>query len=332
VIIDYKALEAHQDLSSEINEGFGQMGLGVIGVKNVPNFIENRLNLLAFSRQLGNLDPEKKKELTRLNPTDFVGLREPTTDPSDIIDYLKGSYYANSEVDSSVDSGDRPENIWPKTCLPGFESSFKTLGQQTVAVGTLLSCHLDRLIKSKFNSYEGNKIENAMKNHKNHISRLIYYYPQFGKSYEWCLWHQDFTLMTALAPSLYMKHSTGQIISSQEIDDPKTGLFVRNRKSQLVKIKVEPDVLLFQMGEVTQILSGGMFECTPHCVLNDGKLDDVSRTSFITFMQPKGYFEMTSTDPQGIYIEHEGMYTLKGRWEKGINFNDYLQRCIKAIY
>ena len=332
VILDYQDLVDHKDLTYEIGQGFGLMGLGVIGVKNIPSYATNRLNLLSYARQLSFLDPSKKKEILTRSLVEFAGLREPTLNPKDIVDYLKCTYYANPEVDSSVDKGDWADNIWPRTCLEGFESAFKTLGRQMVDVGTLISCHLDRQIKEKYSSYKDNNIEIAMSTHKNHISRLLYYLPQSGNSHEWCLWHQDFTFLTALAPSLYTNHATGEVISDQEIDDPNTGLFVRNRKSQQVKIKVSPDVMLFQAGEIIQIVSGGMFECTPHSVLNNGKLGELSRSTFITFMQPKGHFLMDSVNPEGMFIEHEGMYSLRERWRKGMDFNEYIQAVIKNIY
>ena len=204
VILDYQDLVDHKDLTYEIGQGFGLMGLGVIGVKNIPAYPENRLKFLSYARQLAVLDPSKKPELMRRNPNDYAGFREPTLDPTDILDYLKCTYYANPEVDTSLDKGDWADNIWPKTCLGGFELAFKTLGRQMVDVGALVTCHLDRQIKAKYSSYKENNIEIAMSTHKNHISRLFYYLPQSGESHSWCLWHQDFDFLTALAPSLYM--------------------------------------------------------------------------------------------------------------------------------
>lgn len=330
-IIDYQDLVS-KNLSIEILEGFGLYSLGLIGVRNIPEYAQNRLKLLNLSRKLINLSPEGKAEMMRKQEQDFVGWREPNNNPKDIVDYLKASFYANPEVDSPLNKGDWADNIWPHKSVPELEHAFKTLGQQMIHVSTLMSQQIDQMISSKSKSYIPNTIHNISLTHKNHISRLIYYYPQNIQNDEWVVWHKDFTTFSLLTPSIYFNHLTGEIISGSEVDNPNVGLFVKNRKGDVVKVKMEPDTLILQVGEIVQILSGGLFEATPHAVLNDGSMKDIGRAVFAVFMQPKGNFVLDCDTPDNVFIEHDGIISLKTRWEPKITFNEYIQRTIKALY
>jgi isopenicillin N synthase-like dioxygenase len=44
------------------------------------------------------------------------------------------------------------------------------------------------------------------------------------------------------------------------------GLYVRNRKSELIKVTIPADCIAFQIGETAQIHSGGILQATPHAV------------------------------------------------------------------
>lgn len=330
-IIDYQDLIS-KNQTNEILEGFGLYNLGILGVRNIPKYDENRLALLKLAKQLTSLPRESKAEMTMRNDKDIVGWRESNNNPKDMLDYLKGSFYANPEIDSPVNPGDWADNIWPKKSLPALEPAFKTLGQQIIHVLALVSQQIDQMISLKSKFYKPKTMSDIASTHKNHKSRLIYYYPQNEGKNEWVSWHKDFTTLTALTTSMYLNHLTGEIISDNEVENPNVGLFVKNRNSELVKIRVEPDTLLIQVGEIAQILSGGILEATPHGVLNDGLQKDISRVVFAVFMQPKGDFTIDCDTPENIFIEHEGMISLKGRWEPKITYNEYIQKTIKALY
>ena len=47
-------------------------------------------------------------------------------------------------------------------------------------------------------------------------------------------------------------------------------------------------MLAFQLGESTQILTGGCLEATPHCVVRSDEIagKNISRNTFALFMQP----------------------------------------------
>ena len=66
------------------------------------------------------------------------------------------------------------------------------------------------------------------------------------------------------------------------------GLFAKNRFADSAKISIPPEMLAFQLGESTQILTGGYLEATPHCVVRSEGLagKKIARNTFALFMQP----------------------------------------------
>ena len=117
-----------------------------------------------------------------------------------------------------------------------------------------------------------------------------------------------------------------------EVEDEDVGLFIRNRKKEKIKIKSDSGILYFQTGEASQILSGGKLQSTPHAVLNNGKLGNVSRNTFGVFTQPREYFIMKTGDDHDVFLEYDGVPSLKGRWEQGITHGEFIRRTMEEFY
>lgn len=78
---------------------------------------------------------------------------------------------------------------------------------------------------------------------------------------------------------------TTEVIKSPS---PTSGLYIRTRGKQLVKVSIPEGCLAFQTGEALEIATNGRLLATPHCV-NVGSLsgdEEISRESFALFMQP----------------------------------------------
>jgi len=65
-------------------------------------------------------------------------------------------------------------------------------------------------------------------------------------------------------------------------------VYAKNRFAEIARISIPKDMLAFQLGESTQILTGGTLEATPHCVVRSDELagKKVGRNTFALFMQP----------------------------------------------
>lgn len=66
------------------------------------------------------------------------------------------------------------------------------------------------------------------------------------------------------------------------------GVYAQNRFTDMVRIGIPQDMLAFQLGECTQIHTGGYLEATPHCVIRSEELagKNIGRNTFALFMEP----------------------------------------------
>lgn len=94
----------------------------------------------------------------------------------------------------------------------------------------------------------------------------------------------------------------------------------------MARIAIPPHMMAFQLGESTQIHTGGYLQATPHCVVRSEEIagKKVGRDTFALFMEPN-YLERMKT-PDG--IPPEKVYStkaykippLKDRWDNNIFF------------
>jgi len=134
----------------------------------------------------------------------------------------------------------------------------------------------------------------------------------------WCGWHNDHGSLTGLVSPIYMDQSGQQC----PCPDEEAGLYIRNRKGEVVKAISRPGSLLFQIGETAQIHSGGHLQATPHAV-RGCKTPGVSRQTFAVFMEPQ--FDWQMDPPEGVAPQNAqssaaarslpaGVPTLASRW------------------
>ena len=117
------------------------------------------------------------------------------------------------------------------------------------------------------------------------MGRLLHYFPFDKKENiedDWCGWHNDHSALTSLISSMYVDKDGKEL----NFTETEGGLFAKNRLSEAAKISIPKDMLAFQLGEVTQILTCGLLEATPHCVVRSEQLagQQVSRNSYALFM------------------------------------------------
>lgn len=68
----------------------------------------------------------------------------------------------------------------------------------------------------------------------------------------------------------------------------------------MARISIPANMCAFQLGEVTQIISGGYLEATPHCVVRNSELAGrkISRDTFALFMEPNSLERLSV--PEGV--------------------------------
>ena len=146
---------------------------------------------------------------------------------------------------------------------------------------------------------------------------------------------------------------SGFMSSSGDVDilpgppDPNAGLYIRSRDGKLHHVKApSTSHLLFQIGETSQIHTGGLLQATPHAV-RGATIPGVSRASFAVFMEPNWGGDMqcpadlNPKEAQSSAAEAAlptGVPSLKSRWGTPdcpfttCNFGDFTKATLGALH
>ncbi|XP_021764470.1 uncharacterized protein LOC110729081 isoform X1 [Chenopodium quinoa] len=291
--------DKNEDLSALIEKGFGPNGLGIISISNVPGFSSLRQTLLRLSPKLAKLPEEEKEKLedpdSRYN---FGWSHGKEKLESGNPDMLKGSFYANPLLD--VPTLDQAliqrypaycgRNIWPQSALPELEVAFKAIGRIMLDVGMMVAYHCDRYVSEGMKVGKDEGLEQIIHRSRCHKGRLLYYFPtqesdrlKDDSMSSWCGWHTDHGSLTGLTCGMFLKDGV-----QVACPDRAAGLYVKTRNDETVKVVFGEDEIAYQIGETTEILSGGYLHATPHCVrAPSGKgVSGLERSTFALFMQP----------------------------------------------
>ena len=112
-----------------------------------------------------------------------------------------------------------------------------------------------------------------------HVGRLLHYFPR-DASGTWCGWHNDNSIITALAPALFYDAAGSEVPAP-----PGAGLTAMSRSGAEHRVAPPRGSVLFQIGEAAQILTAGALMATPHAV-QAGELASCSREAFALFVEP----------------------------------------------
>lgn len=188
--------------------------------------------------------------------------------------------------------------------MPELEKAFKDLGQIIVATGELVARQCDAYVHKLCPTYPEHSLETVIQESKCAKARLLHYFanptqssgeePDESDFSSWCGWHNDHGSLTGLTSAMFMDKD-GQPVSSAA--DPKAGLYVRSRHSELFKILIPENHIAFQIGETAQVHSGGVLQATPHAV-RGSYAPDISRETFAVFMEPM--YDALMVAPHGV--------------------------------
>lgn len=202
------------------------------------------------------------------------------------------------------------------TTTNNFQFQFPLAGQLVVKVGTLVARQCDLYTKRVLgaNIYnDKHSVERVVRESNTCKARALYYFPRDDDAPRsrdsWCGWHNDHGALTGLCAALYMDDSTGNQVT---LPDPQAGLWAKSRDMIEKRITFPADHLAFQIGESSQIITGGVLRATPHAVqalrFPDSKV--IGRSTFAVFMQPKNDFTMEIPKGRGIADVHTGQFRI----------------------
>ena len=326
---------------SNIEQAFGPSGYGVIAIRGVPSFLEAKNACLNQAYDLAHLNPEQLQEIE--DPTSLFNAgwshgKEMLKDNKP--DLAKASFYFNPVTDVPGTEEDRkrfpvsyPINKWPSQHLPNLESASKRLGCLMKEVATELSRHIDKYAESICPTYPPGMLHNELKDTEKVKGRLLYYYPLSGADSSvdsWIGFHNDSGYLTALAGDIYMDPQ-GNILDP--CPSPEAGLYVEDRNKQVVKVNIPSDCMAIQMGECTQIVTGGSVVATPHCVKGAPNLVRISLACFID-VPPATLVSAPPGSSAATILAKESTRVppLAKRWENGMTFGDFLTKTFQMYY
>jgi len=344
VTLQFADLLAERDLGDEIFKGFGPTGLGALVIAGIPGFSEARAKLLPLSYKLAHASDAVKASCEDPESLWNAGWSHGKEKLGDVPDVAKGSFYANPLYDHPVSEEERkrdpysyPSNKWPKAELPELEVAFKELGAIMFNVVVLLAKQVDKLVKKRIPEYQGN-LAKAIAVTRKIKGRMLYYYPTKAVADDgWIGWHNDSGFLTALTSALYFEDDTGKVVPNP---DPQGGLWVVDRGSTPVQLKLPADALGVQCGECLQVITGGLLVATPHAVRAshspEGK--SIGRASFPVFIDTDVDFPMSA--PPGVdrsqvfdKTPDSRVPPLDKRWTgNGQRFGDFLKTTFEMYY
>ncbi|XP_004348108.2 hypothetical protein CAOG_04283 [Capsaspora owczarzaki ATCC 30864] len=347
IVLDYADLLSGADLSAQIEAAFGDGpdALGALFVKNVPDYQSRRLQLLPFASKYAALPDTIKAKTTHPESSFSFGWSHGKEKFDGKLDVAKGSYYANPQYDVPTTDPELikslPElcsnNIWPEEDCPGFGDAFKNLGRLIVSVGELLGKQCDSYAERHLPGHKAHIYESIARS-RTCKGRVLHYFPQASAAIpaaaagagddsqyaSWCGWHLDNSALTGLTRAMYLDPQHNEV----ECPDPDAGLYIRSRSGKVVRVSIPADMLAFQMGESTQIRSGGKLRATPHCVRGamGEKAVGISRNTFAVFMQP--HWDETLDAPAGATVEDVAV----PQWKAGMTFGEFLKSVFTYTY
>lgn len=348
VIVDWKDVaNSTTNIQDELTRAFGRQGTGIIAIRNVPGFVEAKRDFLHLAHTLATLPPDLL-EATLTDPDSLynAGWSHGKEKLGDQPDFAKGSFYFNPVTDLPGTDEDRrkyplsyPKNLWPE--IPGFKGHAKRIGCIMKDAVIALTQHLDALAHSQRSSYPPNFLFNAMNGTEKVKARLLYYFPLESEKVQqkedsWIGWHNDSGFLTALAGDLYVNHLNGAVV---ECPDSNAGLYVATRRGTF-RVEIPPDCMAVQLGECTQIVSGGVFSATPHCVrgITLGA-PHIARISLPCFVDTPPSFPLVippGCDLQEVIdasVPSEHVPPLEKRWTyDGMPFGDFLTQTFTLYY
>lgn len=213
-------------------------------------------------------------------------------------------------------------NIWPdEGDVPGFRESAEELITLVIDIAVLVAGACDRYAVKAVEGYGEGYLQRVVKTSTTTKARLLHYFPAEGKEAagtngdlecsngagngdrkdvdedDWCSTHLDHGCLTGLTSAMFVDESTPPSNSSgsrkpiEELPkspDPSSGLYIRSRGGETVKVNIPRDCLAFQTGEALELITKGKFKAVPHFVKGvSGHVGGrTARNTLAVFTQP----------------------------------------------
>ncbi|PPS07751.1 hypothetical protein GOBAR_AA12911 [Gossypium barbadense] len=271
-----------------IMKNLGPTGPGLFAITNVPDASLLRRKLLPLARKLALLSPDDRKHR---NVSSFAmqlkyaqGMEAIESKPSDGVGSL-----LNLENETMGSIGDFEDDVFDN-----LENMFKALGLCMMEIGLCLARICDRAIG-------GNELEQSLLESCAAKGRLIHYHsmvdslvlreagPNKGSSKRNPNNHARSKENLMKGANLDTIKSEFSNSSDQECGSPSGHSYLQvfhPNKNKVFMVKASPESFIVQVGESADILSKGKLRSTLHCVRRPARFKNLSRETFVVFLQP----------------------------------------------
>lgn len=310
--------EIKQGIDSELlNKAFGPDSLGIIIVNGLPqHFHELRLKVLKSASRLAKLPEQELHQLESEESCWLTGWScgKEILASSGKPDFNKGSYYINCAFHKDAKLQGPPAevceqfsdfktyttpNLWPLVDgFETFEADCKQLCDLIIDIAEVVASNCDKYIASIDDNYAPNYLNRIVKNSTTTKARLLHYYPikqASANDDDWCGEHLDHSCLTGLTSALFLDEAQGLTHDLPTSPDPEAGLYIRNRRNEVVKVSIPADCLAFQTGSALQEISGGKLKAVPHYVKGTG-FPNIARNTLAVFCQPDLHEKVNSEE------------------------------------
>ncbi|KAB2616135.1 hypothetical protein D8674_022723 [Pyrus ussuriensis x Pyrus communis] len=317
-------LERAESTSKAIMEALGPAGPGLLAITGVPKSASLRRTLLPLARKLALLNPNHRKGILKdHNLGSDVPLKNPERNVSSFAMQIKYSHdFDEPELNSEHGSVNEFENLG---------NGFRELGFCMMELGLKLARVCDRAIggneleesllescsaKARLIHYHSSLdssilVEEAMStkrtskrpfnSSRNWIGDKCKQVSGICSDNLWQQWHYDYGIFTVLTAPMFLlsNHPQAKEERDQEYAYPNGNTYLQifdPRKDNVFMVKASPESFIVQVGESANIISRGKLHATLHSVCRHSKFENLSRETFVVFLQPPWNKTFSVTD------------------------------------
>ena len=347
VTISYSDLLSGRELHAEIGAAFSPEGLGLILVKDCPEFSAKRTAVLHAIRKFALLPDQVKEAYTVPEASYSIGWSHGKEKMKNgVPDVAKGSYYARP-LNRDVLTEDAelkkkfPEvycdNVWPRDELPELEHTFADITRIQVQVGLEICRAFDSYLHQLTGGqHQLGRFYDMIASSISYLGRMLHYFPMEPEANTTldglCGWHLDHGCITCVLSPLYL-----DLQGNPQPKPADCGLHVKMpANGSIFKIDIPEDCLGIQLGETFQVLSGGHLRATPHCV-RSCRDPNISREQLALFvacdpsqnMDTPGYSLPFNDVVDNVFLP-EGVPLLRDRLQEATTYQDFSVNTFKA--
>lgn len=275
--------------------------VGIVGISNVPGFMEKSQAFIKASREFSMLDENTKQQYA---PHRDLGETEGYELGAEKFKDSKGNWQTDDKKSSFYAYvPNHVKNKWPNEV--NLKVPYLELGELIFKTGKQVLNYI--------------KLNESMGIHHSKLvgyGRMLHYHKENDTSNlnpNWCGAHYDHGIFTGLMPAYYFK-------DGKEVDEPEeAGLFIRPRDgSTFEKVRLtDKSVLLFQVGEFGQLALNDQIRATEHLVVK--AKENIERFSFALFYSADANVSIHSSSE----LTKDARYSENVRQDGSIKYSDW---------